>query len=111
MIDLFVSCATDSTRNKGMTSWNGANCHYTFNNCDDYDHTSMITYESESEWIEDLIDFTETAIKDRLNVFYMCTENITEKEIQEDLATIEKWIQYYFYDSFTEEDEQEAQAE
>lgn len=111
MIDLFVSCATDSERNKGLTSWDGAHCHYTFNNSDDWDHTSMITYESESEWIEDLIDATVTAIKDRLNVFYMCTENITDKEIKEDLETVEKWINDYFYSSFEEEDEQEAQAD
>lgn len=111
MIDLFVSCATDSERNKGLTSWDGAHCHYTFNNADDYDHTSMITYESESEWIEDIIEATVTAIKDRLNVFYMCTENITDKEIKEDLETVEKWINDYFYSSFEEEDEQEEQAD
>lgn len=111
MIDLFVSCATDSTRNKGLTSWDGAHCHYTFDNSDDWNHTSMITYESESEWIEDLIDATVTAIKDRLNVFYMCTENITEAHIQEDIKTIEKWVYYYFKESFAEEDEQEAQAD
>jgi hypothetical protein len=41
----------------------------------------------------------------------MDAENITEAHIQEDIITIKKWVEYYFYDSFTEEDEQEAQAD
>ena len=110
MLELFINCATDSERNHGLTA-EGGHCRYSFNNADDYSHTSLMTYEYESEWISDLIHETRTAIADRLNVFYMCTENITEAHIQEDITTIKKWIEYYFYDSFTEEDEQEAQAE
>ena len=110
MLELFINCATDSERNHGLTS-EGGHCRYSFNNADDWDHTSLMPYEYESDWISDIIHYVRDAIADRLNVFYQCTENITDKEIKEDLETVKKWIQYYFYDSFTEEDEQEAQAE
>ena len=110
MLELFINCATDSERNHGLTS-EGGHCRYIFNNADDWDHTSLMTYEYESDWIADIIHNVRDAIADRLNVFYMCTENITEAHIQEDITTIKKWVEYYFYDSFTEEDEQEAQAE
>lgn len=110
MLDLFINCATDSERNSGLTA-EGGHCKYIFNNADDYDHTSLMTYEYESEWISDIIHYVRTAIADRLNVFYMSANDITEEDIKEDIKTIEQWIQYYFYDSFTEEDEQEAQAD
>ena len=110
MLELFINCATDSERNHGLTS-EGGHCRYIFNNADDWDHTSLMTYEYESDWIADIIHNVRDAIADRLNVFYMCTENITEEDIKEDIKTIEQWIQYYFYDSFSEEDEQEAQAD
>ena len=110
MLELFINCATDSERNHGLTS-EGGHCRYIFNNADDWDHTSLMTYEYESDWIADIIHNVRDAIADRLNVFYMCTENITEEDIKEDIKTIEKWVEYYFYDSFTEEDEQEAQAD
>ena len=110
MLELFINCATDSERNHGLTS-EGGHCRYIFNNADDWDHTSLMTYEYESDWIADIIHSVRDAIADRLNVFYMCTENITEAHIQEDITTIKKWVEYYFYDSFTEEDEQEAQAD
>ena len=110
MLELFINCATDSERNHGLTS-EGGHCRYIFNNADDWDHTSLMTYEYESDWIADIIHSVRDAIADRLNVFYMCTENITQKDIDEDIKTIEQWVEYYFYDSFTEEDEQEAQAD
>ena len=110
MLELFINCATDSQRNGGLTA-DGGHCRYIFNNADDYDHTSLMTYEYESDWIADIINYVRTAIADHLNVFYMCTENITDKEIKEDLETVEKWINDYFYSSFEEEDEQEAQAD
>lgn len=110
MLDLFINCATDSERNHGLTS-DGGHCRYMFNNADDWDHTSLMTYEYESDWISDIISYVRTAIADRLNVFYMSANDITEADIQEDITTIKKWVEYYFFDSFTEEDEQEAQAD
>lgn len=110
MLDLFINCATDSERNHGLTA-EGGHCRYIFNNSDDWDHTSLMTYEYESDWIADIIHGVRDAVADHLNVFYMSAKDITQKDIDEDIKTIEKWVQYYFYDSFEEEDEQEAQAE
>lgn len=110
MLELFINCATDSERNHGLTAECG-HCRYIFNNSDDWDHTSLMTYEYESDWIADIINYVKTAIADRLNVFYQSANDITQNDIDEDIKTIKKWIEYYFYDSFTEEDEQEAQAD
>ena len=110
MLELFINCATDSERNYGLTA-EGGHCRYIFNNADDWDHTSLMTYEYESDWIADIIHNITDAIADRLNVFYMSAKDISQKDIEEDIKTIDKWVQYYFYDSFSEEDEQEAQAD
>lgn len=110
MLELFINCATDSERNKGLTA-EGGHCKYSFNNAEDWDHTSMITYESESDWISDIIHSVKDAIADRLNVFYMSASEITQKDIEEDIKTIEKWVYNYFEESFAEEDEQEAQTD
>lgn len=108
MLELFINCATDSERNHGLTA-DGGHCRYIFNNSDDWDHTSLMTYEFESDWIADIISYVRTAIADRLNVFYMSANDITEEDIKEDIKTAEKWVEYYFFDSFAEEDEQEEE--
>ena len=110
MLELFINCATDSERNHGLTA-EGGHCRYMFNNADDWEHTSLMTYEYESDWISDIIHSVRDAIANRLNIFYMSAKDITQNDIDEDIKTIKKWVEYYFYDSFTEEDEQEAQAD